>query len=372
MTETNKELTYVVGTFLIQAEGAFLNGGGLAKGEYGNTTIPKTFVDFKDKVPYVSSQAWKRWLRNTFQEENPKLPHAAIKQIGTSAKGTTNKIGTEMDPVKYPEDNIFGYMRAQEGQGKAIEEGEGGDEQETGTETTDQKKKKEKTKSVMRPAPFAASVLVSLRKTGWQGLDKAYVHLQEGTPQPYNTEFYNTQLQGVFGLNYARLGVFRNEGDRLELDEVFAKKYLEDGTIKKEKDTSAGKWYQMADNPRKERAQGILKALAILRGGAKQAQFATDVAPKAIVLAGLNCGNLIFNDLFEDTKEGPVLKLQTLEQVIRDYEDRIVTPVYIGIRDGYFSKSNEEEIKKCVKVSNTIVFVTSPINAVNQMTDKLL
>ena len=69
MSEPKKELTHIVGTFLIQAEGAFLNGGGLAKGEYGNTTIPKTFIDYKDKVPYVSSQAWKRWLRNTFQEE---------------------------------------------------------------------------------------------------------------------------------------------------------------------------------------------------------------------------------------------------------------------------------------------------------------
>ncbi len=373
MTETKKELTHVVGTFLIQAEGAFLNGGGLAKGEYGNTTIPKTFVDFKDKLPYVSSQAWKRWLRNTFQEENPEpdTPHAKLKQIGTSAKGTTNKIGTEMNPVQFPEDDIFGYMRAQEGQGKALEEGEEESEQAAEVESKDNKKrKKEKTKAVMRPAPFAASILTSLRKSGWQGLDKAYVHLQEGTPQPYNTEFYNTQLQGVFGLNYARLGVFRNEGDRIELDEELARKYLQNGSIK-EKATVAGKWYQIANNPRKDRATAILKALAVLRGGAKQAQFATDVAPKAIVLAGLNCGNLIFNDLFEDTKEGPLLKLQTLEQVIRDYEDRIVTPVYIGIRDGYLSKTNEEDLKKSARIGNSYVTVTSPIDAINQMIGQL-
>jgi CRISPR-associated protein Cst2 len=375
MTGTNKELTHVVGTFLIQAEGAFLNGGGLAKGEYGNTTIPKTFADFKDKVPYVSAQAWKRWLRNTFQEENPEpdTPHAKVKQIGTSAKGTTNKIGTEMDPVTYPEDDIFGYMRAQEGQGKASEKDEEGEEQDTGSDTREEKKKKkEKTKSVMRPAPFAASVLSSLRKSGWQGLDKAYVHLQEGTPQPYNTEFYNTQLQGVFGLNYARLGVFRNEGDRIELDEKFAKEYLHSGKIEEMKmKTSSGKWYQIANNPRKDRGAAILKALAVLRGGAKQAQFATDVAPKTIVLAGLNCGNLIFNDLFEDTKEGPVLKLQTLEQVIMDYEDRIVSSVYIGIRDGYLSKTNEEDLKKYAKIGNIQVTVTSPIDAVNQMIRQL-
>ena len=372
MSEPKKELTHIVGTFLIQAEGAFLNGGGLAKGEYGNTTIPKTFIDYKDKVPYVSSQAWKRWLRNTFQEENPNLPHAELKQIGISAKGTPNKIGTEMDPVKVPEDDIFGYMRAQEGQGKVAEE----DEEESGIETEveakeDKKKKKEKTKSVMRPAPFAASILTSLRKSGWQGIDKAYVHLQEGTPQPYNTEFFNTQLQGIFGLNYAKLGVFRNVGDRIEIDEKYAEKYLKDGTLKITKETPSGKWYELKDNPRKNRAIAILKSLAVMRGGAKQAQFATDVAPKVIILAGLNCGNLIFNDLFEDGKEGPILKLKALEEVIKDYEDRIVTSVYIGIRDGYLAKDSEQAVKGCKKISEIDVTVTSPVDAIKQMVESL-
>jgi CRISPR-associated protein Cst2 len=372
MAETKKgQVTHIVGTFLIQAEGAFLNGGGLAKGEYGNTTIPKTFVDFKDKVPYVSSQAWKRWLRNTFQEENPNLPHAELKQIGTSAKGTTNKIGTEMDPVSFPEDDIFGYMRAQEGQGKATEDSEESEIESELDSKEEKKKSKVKTKALMRPAPFAASILTSLRKSGWQGIDKAYVHLQEGTPQPYNTEFYNTQLQGIFGLNYFRLGFFRNEGDRIELDEKYVEKYLKNGTITITKETPAGKWYELRNNPRKDRATAILKSLAVMRGGAKQAQFATDIAPKVIILAGLSCGNLIFNDLFEDTKEGPILKMKTLEEVIKDYEDRFTTPVFIGIRDGYLTRDNEREIKSLTKISNTYVTVTSPVDAVNQLVGKL-
>lgn len=375
MSEIGNELTHITGTFLIQAEGAFLNGGGLAKGEYGNTTVPKMFVDFKDKVPYVSSQAWKRWLRNTFQEENPDLPHAELKQIGISLKETTNKIGTEMDPVKFPEDDIFGYMRTREGQGKTVEKDEAEDKDgESEVEQKEDKQgKKVTTKSVMRPAPFASSILVSLRKSGWQGLDKAYVHLQEGTPQPYNTEFYNTQLQGIFGLNYLRLGVFRNEGDRIELDEKYAEEYMKNGTIKIVKETSTGKFYEIVDNPRKERAIAILKSLAIMRGGAKQAQFATDVTPKAVILSGLNCGNLIFNDLFEDGKDGPIIKLKTLNGIIEDYKNRIVTKVFIGIRDGYLSGNNEQEVKLLhgKKIGNIEVIVTSPVDAINQMAEKL-
>ena len=370
-SNTSNELTHVVGTFLIQAEGAFLNGAGLAPGEYGNMVEPKTFTDFRDKVPYVSSQAWKRWLRNTFQEENPDMPVAEIEAIGLSEKGTTNKIGTKMDPLLYPEDDIFGFMRAQEGQGRiSLEESE-----ELEEEMPEAKpKKKERTKSVMRSAPFVASILTSLRKSGWQGMDKAFVHLKEGTPQPYNTEFYNTQLQGIFGLDYSRLGVFRNEGDRIELDEKLVEKYLSDGTIEVEKETSAGKVYKIKTNPRKERATSILNALAIMRGGAKLAQFAVDVAPKAVVLAGLNCGNLIFNDLFEDTKEGPRLKLPMLKQVIHDYASRIITPVLIGIREGYFCPESEKELKEWVQseeLKSVEVKLLSPVAVFKHITELL-
>jgi CRISPR-associated protein Cst2 len=70
MSIDNKRLTHVAGTFLIQADGAFLNGAGLGEGEDRNVTIPKTFRDGqRGEVPYVSAQAWKRWLRTTTIQE---------------------------------------------------------------------------------------------------------------------------------------------------------------------------------------------------------------------------------------------------------------------------------------------------------------
>lgn len=372
--ENGKALTHIVGTFLIQAEGAFLNGAGLGKGEDRTTTVPKTMSDFKDKFPYVSSQSWKHWLRETFKEENPDEPKAILKAIGPgSAKGTTNKIGTEMDPIGYAEDDIFGYMRSEKGQGKQVEEDETEDEMED--EEKPEKKAKTKTKSVMRPSPFSASILMSLRRTGWRGLDEAYVHLKEGSPLPYSTEFYNTQLQGVFGLNYSRLGVFRNEGDRIELDEKYQKQYEVEKKITVQQVTDAGKIYAINQNPRKERTTKILKALAVLRGGAKQAQFGTEVSPKVLIIAGLSCGNLIFNDLFEDTKEGPRLKLATFEELLRDYQDRIITPVYFGLRTGYLHFESERELKEWQKnrppQAKPSVQICTPIEAVNQLTGGL-
>lgn len=366
-----KEITHIVGTFLIKAEGAFLNGAGTAKGEYGNTVEVKSFTDLNGKIPYVSAQAWKRWLRNTFQEEYPGLPHAEIEAIDQNERGNTNKIGTKMDPVEFPEDDVFGYMRTEQGQGKTAEEEETEGE-EAVEEQSVKKVKREKTKAVMRTSPFHASLLISLRKSSWKGLDKAFVHLKEGTPQPYNTEFYNTQLQGIFALNYSRLGVFRNEGDRIELDEKLVKKYLDDKKIKETDENR--KIYTMKNNQRKERTSAILHSLAIMRGGAKQAQFATDVAPKAIIVAGLNCGNPIFNDLFEDTKNGPMLKIEVLEQIIKDYTDRIITPVYVGIRTGYLSSENEEQLKKWTADGNSskvAVVLSTPKEAIEKLIGNL-
>lgn len=375
----DKTLTHIVGTFLIQAEGAFLNGAGLGQGEDRNMTVPKTLTDFKDKVPYVSSQAWKRWLRNTFQDECPNENHAVIKALQLNAKGNPEKIGTEMNPVEFAEDDIFGYMRAQQGQGKVAKEESGGlldgveDEAAIEAEPVEapaaapKGAKGERVKSVMRPAPFAASILMSLRKTGWEGVDEGFVHLKEGTPLPYSTRFYNTQLQGIFGLHYGRLGVFRNEGDRVEIDPALVEKHKDQ--LQKQDGRNV---YVLKDNKRRERATMILRSLAVLRKPAKEAQFATDIAPKVLIVAGLTSGNLIFNDLFEDTKGGPKVKIEMLKEVISDYASRLVTSVFIGIRTGYLEAENEKQLRAAFSESQVPrVEIVTPLQAIERLTQEL-
>ena len=196
------KLTYITGTFLIQAEGAFLNGAGLDTGEDKNAVIPKTFSDGRNRVPYVSAQAWRRWLRSTFHDEYPDEPAAEIKVLQRNPKGNPSKIGTEMNPIVYAEDDIFGYMRAEQGQGRTKEadaDDLGEDDEVAELETSTEpapgkgkaKSKTEKTKAVMRPSPFSSSILKSLRVNGWQGDDEGFVHLKTGTPLPYKTRFYN-------------------------------------------------------------------------------------------------------------------------------------------------------------------------------------
>jgi CRISPR-associated autoregulator DevR family len=455
---TEKKLTHVVGTFLIQADASFLNGAGLGAGEDQNVTIPKTFQDGRYKVPYVSAQAWKRWLRNTLIEET-KWTASEPKAIGWNPKGNVNKLASELNPVDFPEDDVFGYMRAEAGQGRKQKEGLVEEEEADISGRT-------KTKSVMRASPFMASLLVSLRSTGWQGRDEGFVHLTKYNPSslaeaeverflagvggkqdknknvwdrltkfndefskkakdfadnnkldelrsllsekakeqkievkfienpcspvPYTTQFYNTNLQGIFCLNYNRLGVYWNLGDRIELEEIKAKKLLADKKIKnvtKEEaykklsdNGKSGNIYQIVDEVKptvKERASALFNALAVLRGGAKQAQFGTDIAPKALILAGTTSGNPIFNHLFKDEGDGPSLKIETLKEIISDYSDRIVTPVIIGIRSGYLK--NEEKVKKEFfdennnpkPINGVKILVMTPIEAAKKISECL-
>ncbi len=356
MTEEkqNKEMSHIVGTFLVSAQGAFLNGAGIdTSGEDRTSVIPKQFSDGKYRVPYVSAQAWRHWLRDTLIEETG-WQKSALRAIKLSAKGTTSKISGELDPINYPEDDLFGYMRAEEGQGRTKNPKE---------ESASGEQKGTKVKALIRASPFMSSILVSLRKLGWKGKDEGFVHLEEGTPVPYSTVFYNTNLQAIFGLDMTRAGVFRNVGDRVELREDLIKPGIESGKLKEREENI----YELSDsNTTKVRAGELLHAISVLRGGAKQAAFATDVSPKVLILAGLDCGNLIFNNLFEDNPDqaasyGPIIKVEALKEIASDYADRLVTPVYIGIRKGYLNPENETTVHALGNDDSRFV-VDTPIN----------
>lgn len=336
------KLNNISGALLIDATATFLNGAGLGLGEDKNVTIPKTYREKvnnrMEEVPYVSAQSWRRWLRDTTNEENNWDP-SELRAIGEgSEKGSTNKIATELNPIEFPEDDIFGYMKA------------GGKNEE----------------SVQRTSPFKSSILRGIKNMRTINTDEAFVHLKEGTPLPYSTKFYSTHLEGFFNLEYYRLGVYDNLGSKQEL----ASELLDKHSDKLSKRDLGGRFsrYELknAEENRKRNAAGLLKGLAFLRGGAKQAAFGSDVSPKVLILAGLESANPIFNNLFIGTGERPILNVSVLKQLASDYKDKLATPIYIGVRAGYLE--NEEEVKGMGEG----FIVGSPIEVVNNFTNKYL
>ena len=337
------KLNNITGTLLIDATAAFLNGAGLGSGEDKNKVIPKTFKEKvnnrMEEVPYVSAQSWRRWLRNTTNEENSWKP-SELRAIGKSeGKESTNKIATELNPIDFPEDDLFGYMKS----GKGDEE------------------------SIQRTSPFKTSILKGIRNMRVLNNDEAFVHLKEGTPLPYSTRFYSTHLEGFFNLEYYRLGVYDNLGSHQELSKDIVERHKEKFN---ESNLYGNKFkrYELkeVENIRKKHASGLLRGLAFLRGGAKQAAFGSDVSPKVLILAGMESANPVFNNLFVGIGEKPALNLDTLKQLASDYKEKLASPIYIGIRSGYLQ--NEDDIKALGEG----FIIDSPVGIVNQFNQQYL
>ena len=447
------ELSHITGTFVIDAMPSFLNGAGIAKYKNDkNLTILKTFADGTGesaladretgieqggprkvknyRTVFVSAQSFRRMWRDTLIAETGWKP-SLMRAYEENNEGHTSKSGTGLDPVSYAEDAIFGYMFTIEGSGKpvvsaatAITTNTDGTEllvTETATVTEESngeagsvevKQSRARVRSISRTSPLSTSILVGLRKDAWQGTDEAYVHLKEGTPIPYDTQFANTPFTGIFSLNIKRLCRFTNAGDRMELSDKLVKEYLdsklivevpdekpeyysletkiEDVVVTKGKNkgkvvkgkisTPAKKFgnvYELANNlgqTRKERASAVINSLAVLRGGAKQAAFGTDVSPKVLIMAGLTCGNPIFNTIFEDDNSSNTrgktvsIDVDALKEIVSDYKDRIVTPVYIGIRTGFLKY--EEELRRELNRMDGFI-VTTPREAARQLTERI-
>ncbi|MFD2521064.1 type I-B CRISPR-associated protein Cas7/Cst2/DevR [Emticicia soli] len=335
------QLNNITGALLIDATAAFLNGAGLGVGEDKNKVIPKTFKEKVngrlEEVPYVSAQSWRRWLRNTTNEENNWQP-SDLKSIKESEKGTTTKIATELNPIDFPEDDLFGYMKS------------GGKDEE----------------SIQRTSPFKTSILKGIKNMRVLSTDEAFVHLKEGTPLPYSTRFYSTHLEGFFNLEYYRLGVFDNLGSHQELSKDLVEKNADNFDVSDLNGKFKRYTLKDAEKIRRNHASGLLKGLAFLRGGAKQSAFGSDVAPKVLILAGLESANPVFNNLFIGTGEKPILNIEAIQQIASDYKDKLATPIHIGIRSGYLQNETE------VKALGEGFIIDSPIGIVNQFNQKFL
>src|SRR5690606_12570411 len=172
-------MAFITGLFLIDAPASALNNG-----EADNIESKvKTIRVGRQEYPYVSAQSFRYWLRTTldkhFQNEWQASP------VYTEKKGKQQAY-TEGDPIAYPDDDLFGYMRA------------------TAAET------------VIIVSPFRTSMLVSIAPMNiisdfgvMARLDKEAGD-KEGVLL-HQHQFYRTTLQGMFSLDLSATGTFTNQ-----------------------------------------------------------------------------------------------------------------------------------------------------------------
>lgn len=293
---------HLIGLTLIDAPYSALNNAGKPKvARYENEVVVKTLKKGGKLIPYpyVSGQAWRNWWRTTLVHEFDEWNNSPIDREDKIAY-------TQVNPVKYDDDDVFGYMRA--------------------------KSEDKVDLTVTRLSPLKCSPLISISPQIPTD-DWGVMARQEGDPVPYVHQFYSCVLQGIFSLNLGAVGVFsaiNRTGYRNIRDDYIPTIESAGGT----RDNEESPWVLPKDI-RVRRCRQTLEALPFLSGGAKLTSHLTDVTPKLIFLSVLEGGNHPFMNLIVEEEGVGKLSIPAFRQVINDYGDRFCDAIYIGRRIGF-------------------------------------
>lgn len=306
----------VIGFMLIDAPHSALNNAGSDAGDRTDNIVRVKAIRKGGKsYPYVSGQALRYWWRETLESKfNWEMsPIQRDKKIAF----------TSANPIVYPDDDMFGYMRA-------LSKKEGG--------------------TVTRRSVLSNSPLVSVIGQ-YPTNDFGVMARHEGDPVPYEHEFYSTVLKGIFSINLDTAGKFftkETTGYRNMYPELIE-------LAEKEGLTNTEDAWVLDDETRIKRVEDIINALPYLYGGAKQASHLTDVTPKFLILTSIDGGNHFLMNIIKEEKNGAKLDVESLKEVLNDYDDILLTNVYIGYRKGFLKDETITALEELSKENSKLV-----------------
>jgi len=361
-------MRFAVGMVLVDAPHSALNMLGQTGVAEENRVEVKKLKRGRDQYAYVSSQAWRFWWRKTLEER--------FNWEMSPLFRTEKQVFTAANPLKYDDDDVFGYMWAPK------------------TQTRD-----EGGFALTRVSPLKTTPLVSvLPAINSLTEDKGFASRHEGDPVPYNSEFYSTVLKGAFSLDLDRLGKFtieyksgylnlvtpesvekliQNVSKKDKVKKVISRAIKEmnydDNYLKPAKEIGVkidnNEW-TMPKEIRKRRASETIKALRYIFGGAKQTQYLTDVTPKFVILAMFEGGiNPFISEIVYEDKGEIKFDSEALISRILEFKD-IIEPkkLFIG-KDKGFMKDWDEELEK-VKNSLNEKDITAEVTTVGDAIEK--
>lgn len=339
------------GFILIDVDVAALNNAGKSStSNFDNAVATKTIYKNGQKHTYVSGQAWRYWWRETLQ-----------KQLEWELSPITreSKIAfTAANPIKYADDDIFGYMRAAKApkldkNGEVVKDKRGNPKMENVT--------------VTRISPLKNSAIVSVASVNteenWSSMAR-----QEGDSVPYSKEEYSAVMKGMFVLDITHSGTFSNYNKTgyKNLTDLLQKEALENGATKIDDPfvkNAKGEPQQLIRLPKEVRQKRIIEtiqALKFISGGAMQTSNMADVAPKFIILSTMNVGNHPFTHVVNSGINGRTFQLNItgLEEVLADFKDQFEDKIYLGVRNGFLDKLDMEALNKLVEGNDNLEIKT--------------
>lgn len=273
-------------TYLSKVSFASLNG---SDKEVDNINpIKKVTLQNGEELPYVSSQAIRRALRDKLEELGQQ-----ISPVGESStvKGAPK---TAMNPIKYIDDDIFGYMDASKGEDGAA-----------GT-------------SKVRTSPVRVESLLALAT--YKG-DLDYATNFMGKKIGLNPNIFETEIHS---------GVYRGT-ILIELDRIGKE------TVLKNEKTRELETKDLVDNKEKaSRVISFLNAFQTMWSQGRQTRFLADISPKFIAAGLMKSKNPIFLEAVDLTVDGKV-DINKLQSVVSDYGKFIENHLF-AVQEAVFQK----------------------------------
>ncbi|RJO79154.1 type I-B CRISPR-associated protein Cas7/Cst2/DevR [Nocardia panacis] len=246
-------MTHLVGKIALDIVAGAPNNG---RGDNNVGEVKKMRIG-RDTHPYVSAQAFRRWLRESLPTD------VAVSPVTRSGSKANQQAYTAGRPDLYPDDDLFGYMVAVKGG------------------------------SYQRDTVLATGTLLSVTPQ-WPTRDFGTMSRGFGNdenPVIHEHEHYTAQLAADVSLDLPRVGVFQLQGSgpRRNLTDTAAAEAEAAGA---DKTTFRGMdSVRLPIEERRRRVVVLLNTLAQVRGGAKQALHYGERSPALVLLAPLKGGN---------------------------------------------------------------------------------
>ncbi|MDP2721443.1 MAG: type I-B CRISPR-associated protein Cas7/Cst2/DevR [Bacteroidales bacterium] len=291
---------------------ALNNAGKTTQSNNENAIATKSIRKNGRSYVYVSGQAWRYWWREALQ-----------KNAGWIMSPITNdgKIAfTSADPMKYPDDDVFGYMKAPKGSKE----------------------------TVTRVSPLKNSAIISAASVRPEENFSSMTR-HEGNPVPFGKQEYSAVMKGMFSLDLSMVGTFSNY-DRTgfkNLSVLLREEALKNGAQEIDDPYildgkgNPKKLIRLDKVTRQKRANDTIQALRTISGGAMQTNNMADVTPKLIILATTKTGNHPFSHVVGSKgqrDEEVVFNFDGLVEVLKDYKDTFDGSVFIGRRSGFMDE----------------------------------
>ena len=316
-------MTYLAGKIALDIVAGAPNNG---RGENNVGEVKQLRVG-RDLHPYVSAQAFRRWLRDSLPAAEPRSP------VTKAGSGQRQQAYTGGRPDCYLDDDLFGYMVAVKGESY-------------------QRDTVLATGTLVSVAPRAPATDFGTMSRGFAAGDHPVIH---------EHQLYSAELAADILLDLPRVGVFELDagGLRRNLTPAAADAAAQEGA--EEAEFRGVRCLRLPLPERRRRAAVLLRALAEVRGGAKKALHYGERAPALVLLAPVKGGNNPFTRVLAADAGKAVFDSGVLREEVAAWADELDGPLQIGWAPGFLGDQREVARKELADlVSAGMVSIDHP------------